>query len=284
MITIKNLDFGYKKTKLFKDLSLDLKHGSIYGLLGKNGAGKTTFLKILAGLIFPESGEISVLGFTPSERNPDFLKEIFFLPEEYTLPGIKPGEFKKIYAPFYPDFDDEEFFKLISEFDLPEDSKLSALSYGQKKKFLLSFGIASNSRILLLDEPTNGLDIPTKTRFRKIVASSQSKERIIIISTHQVRDVENLIDPVIILDDGSIIFNETMDRVTDVLSVKKISTLSDETDILYSENEIDGYKVVVKNRESDQNVIDFEILFNTVITNPQGIQAAFNGGYHNENK
>ncbi len=284
MITIKNLDFGYKKTKLFKDLSLDLKHGSIYGLLGKNGAGKTTLLKILAGLIFPESGEISVLGFTPSERNPDFLKEIFFLPEEYTLPGIKPGEFKKIYAPFYPDFDDEEFFKLISEFSLPEDSKLSNFSYGQKKKFLLSFGIASNSRILLLDEPTNGLDIPTKTRFRKIVASSQSKDRIIIISTHQVRDVENLIDPVIILDDGSIIFNETMDRVTDVLSVKKISTLSDETDILYSENEIDGYKVVVKNRDRDQSAIDFETLFNTVITNPHGIQSAFNGGSPNETK
>ena len=284
MITIEKLNFDYKKKKLFKGLSLDLKDGSIYGLLGKNGAGKTTFLKILAGLIFPESGEISVLGFTPAERNPDFLKELFFLPEEYTLPGIKAGEYKKIYAPFYPDFDEKRFFELISEFDLPEDSKLSNFSYGQKKKFLLSFGIASNSRILLLDEPTNGLDIPTKTGFRKIVASSQSKERIIIISTHQVRDVEHLIDPVLILDEGRIIFNETMDRVADVLSVKKVSSLSDAADILYSENEIDGYKVVVKNRDRNQSAIDFETLFNAVITNPHGIQSAFNGGSPNETK
>ncbi len=284
MITIEKLNFGYKKKKLFKDLSLDLNHGSIYGLLGKNGAGKTTFLKILAGLIFPESGAVSVLGFTPAERNPDFLKELFFLPEEYTLPGIKLGEYKKIYAPFYPDFDDERFWELTSGFELPEESKLSSFSYGQKKKFLLSFGIASNSKILLLDEPTNGLDIPTKTRFRKIVASSQSKERIIIISTHQVRDVEHLIDPVIILDDGRVIFNETMERVADVLSVKKVSSLSDEPDILYSESEIDGYKVVVTNRDKDQSAIDFETLFNTVISNPDGIQSAFNGGSLNETK
>ena len=282
MINISNLDFAYKKTKLFTNLSLELKAGSIYGLLGKNGAGKTSLLKIISGLLFPDIGTIEINGFTPQLRKPEFLQDIFFLPEEYYLPGLKAAEYKKTYAPFYPHFDEGNFMELLKEFQLPMDQKLNSFSYGQKKKFLISFGIACNSRIFLLDEPTNGLDIPSKTQFRRIIASVGTENRLIIISTHQVRDMENLIDPIIIIDEGRVIFNESIEQVTDKLTVKKISDEPAKGTVLYSEKEIDGYKVVMANQNNNQTEIELETLFNTVVTNPEGIKSVFNGGSNNE--
>lgn len=284
MINISNLDFAYKKTKLFTNLSLELKAGNIYGLLGKNGAGKTSLLKIISGLLFPDMGAVEVNSFIPQHRNPEFLQDIFFLPEEYYLPGLKAVEFKKTYAPFYPAFDESRFMELLNEFELPMDQKLNSFSYGQKKKFLISFGIACNSRIFLLDEPTNGLDIPSKTQFRRIIASVGTENRLIIISTHQVRDMENLIDPIIIIDEGRVIFNESIEQVTDKLTVKKVSIEPAIETVLYSEKEIDGYKVVMINQDQDQTEIELETLFNTVVTNPDGIKSVFNGGSDNENK
>ena len=282
MINITNLDFAYKKTKLFTDLSLELKPGNIYGLLGKNGAGKTSLLKLISGLLFPDTGKIEVNNFIPRQRNPEFLQDIFFLPEEYYLPGLKTAEFKTSYAPFYPAFDEIKFMELLKEFQLPMDQKLNSFSYGQKKKFLISFGIACNSRIFLLDEPTNGLDIPSKTQFRRIIASSGTENRLIIISTHQVRDMESLIDPIIIIDEGRVIFNESIERVTDKLTIKKVTEEPAKGTVLYSEKEIDGYKVVMTNTDQDQTDIDFETLFNTVVSNPNGVQSVFNGGTNNE--
>lgn len=282
MINISNLDFAYKKTKLFSNLSLTLKPGNIYGLLGKNGAGKTSLLKIISGLLFPGNGVIKVNNFIPKDRYPDFLQDIFFLPEEYFLPGLKIENYKKIYAPLYPRFDDKKFNDLIDEFNLPREQKLNSFSYGQKKKFLISFGISCNSRIFLLDEPTNGLDIPSKTQFRKIIASAGTEERIIIISTHQVRDMEHLIDPIIIVDEGRVIFNESMESITDKITVQKVTDKPEEGSVLYLEKEIDGYKVVVPNKDYDQTDIDFETLFNTIVSNPDGIKSIFSGGTNNE--
>lgn len=283
MINISNMDFAYKKTNLFSNLSLNLKPGNIYGLLGKNGAGKTSLLKIISGLLFPDMGLVKVNSFIPNKREPDFLQDIFFLPEEYYLPGLKADEYRKTYAPFYPSFDEAKFTELLTEFKLPLNQKLNSFSYGQKKKFLISFGIACNSRIFLLDEPTNGLDIPSKTQFRRIIATVGTEDRLIIISTHQVRDMENLIDPIIIIDEGKVIFNESMERITDKITVKKVTDEPGKDDVLYSEKEIDGYKIVMENKDQDQTDIDFETLFNTVVTNPEGIKTVFNGGIKNEN-
>lgn len=283
MIKLSHLDFAYKKRKLFSNLSLNLEAGNIYGLLGKNGAGKTTLLKIISGLLFPESGDIHVAGFIPRLREPDFLQEIFFLPEEYILPGLKMIDYKKLYAPFYPAFSEERFMTLVEEFKLPLDQKLNSFSHGQKKKFLLSFGIACNSRIFLLDEPTNGLDIPSKTQFRKIIASAGSDNRIIIISTHQVRDVENLIDPLVIIDNGKVIFNYPLEQVTQKISVKTMSEKPTDSTILYTEEELNGFRVVLANKEGDESPIDLETIFNTVISNPAGIQKLFTGEDNHEN-
>ncbi len=284
MINISNLNFSYKKKTLFSNLSLELKAGNIYGLLGKNGAGKTTLLKIISGLLFPDKGQVEAAGFVPSLRKPDFLKEVFFLPEEYNLPGLKIAEYKKIYAPFYSSFNNDKFEELLEEFQLPSNLKLSSLSYGQKKKFLISFGIACNSRLFLLDEPTNGLDIPSKTQFRKIIASAGSESRLIIISTHQVRDMENLIDPIIIINEGQVIFNQSMEQVADTLTVKKTAEEPEKGTVFYTERELDGYISVLAGNGEDTAGMELEMLFNTVITNPSEIQSLFKGEHDNETR
>lgn len=209
MIEINNLYFKYKSAKeLFTDLNLQLKAGSVYGLLGKNGAGKTTLLKLIAGMLFPESGICRVLGFTPQHRLPQFLQEIYFIPEEFYVPPITAKTYVNLYAPFYTNFDNKIFQDAMNEFDLPTNKELTTLSYGQKKKFLVVFGLAANCKLLLLDEPTNGLDIPSKSQFRKLLASTLTEDKAFIIATHQVRDLETLIDTVVILDDGRVIFNQ----------------------------------------------------------------------------
>ncbi len=178
--------FGYNGANVFEDLNLEMTRGNIYGLLGLNGAGKTTLMKLMTGLLFPRTGTVSVLGDNPARRYPDVLSRIFMLPEELHLPGISVKEYLISRSPFFPAFDNERFKRYMGEFDIPQDKKLSKLSYGQQKKFLLSFGLACGSELLVLDEPTNGLDIPSKGMFRRLVAEALSDERVFIISTHQV--------------------------------------------------------------------------------------------------
>jgi len=203
MLEINNLDFGYKKKqKLFNDLSLNLKRGSIYGLLGKNGAGKSTLLKIMTGLLYADNGHIKFDGDDVHERLPKTLQDIFFLPEELYLPDFSMDKYVDLMSVFYPKFNVGELAELARDFEIEENKSLKTLSYGQKKKFLIAFGIATNCSLILMDEPTNGLDIPSKSQFRRIVASVMDENRSFLISTHQVRDLENLIDPIIIIENN----------------------------------------------------------------------------------
>ncbi len=198
MINIQTLDFAYRKQRsLFDTLSLSLKPGSITGLLGKNGAGKTTLLKLIAGLLYPRSGVIEVNGFHPKNREPSFLSEIFLVPEEFYLPSISITTYIKANSIFYPRFDHDLMQKLLIEFELAMDNSIHRLSYGQKKKFIVSFALATKCRVLILDEPTNGLDIPSKSIFRKVMAGNLDEDQLVLISTHQVKDVENLIDNIV---------------------------------------------------------------------------------------
>lgn len=277
MIHIKNLKFSYMRKKpLFDDLNLMLPTGNIYGLLGKNGAGKTSLLKIISGLLFPKGGEVKVSEYRPADRNPAFLREIFYVGEEFTLPSMKPGKYVELYAPFYPRFNQSLFDDCIYEFRLPGDQKLNAMSYGQKKKFLLSFGIATDCRLLILDEPTNGLDIPSKSQFRKIIAKAVHDERSFIISTHQVRDMESLIDPVIILDEGQIVFNRNSEEISRRLVVKKMTEVPPGMDPVYAEHNLGGYTVVMENTANEDSWMNLETLFNAVIHNKEAVNQIFN--------
>ena len=264
MIEIRELTFGYGKEKLFDGLDLSVAPGNIYGLLGKNGAGKTSLLRIVSGLLFPDRGRCSVLGADPVRRLPSMLNSIFSVPEEFILPGVKPVEYVTMLSPFYPLFDRGAFDRYFSEFQLMTDKKLTAYSYGQKKKFLLAFGLATNCPILLLDEPTNGLDIPSKSQFRRTVASALTEERTFIISTHQVRDMENLIDPVIILDEGRIIFNDDLESVAKKVSITLERDEPASAGTLYSEKVLGGYTVVRRSSGGEETAIDLEVLFSLV--------------------
>jgi ABC-2 type transport system ATP-binding protein len=263
MIQIKDMSFAYPRQKdLFSILSMNLATGSITGLLGKNGAGKTSLLKLLAGLLHSQSGMISVFDHTPRKRDVSMLSNIFFVPEEFNFPMITLNEYRKAYAPFYPGFDNELLDSILLEFELQSDRNLQRLSHGQKKKFLIAFALSTRCRLLILDEPTNGLDIPSKVLFRKILAGSLDEEQLVIISTHQVKDVENIIDTIIILDNGKIIFQNTIAEISEKASF--ITSTSDDVEgSIYSEPIPGGYRVVIPSGQS-QTEVDIELLFNAV--------------------
>ena len=267
MIILNKITFWYKRDRmLFNDLDLELSPGNIYGLLGRNGAGKTSLLKIISGLLIPKLGTLNVFGFDSTKRLPAFLQDVFIVPEEFSLQAIKIKEYVRANSVFYPLFNHTQLQLMLNEFGLDEDEKLNNISYGQKKKFLIAFGIACNSKLLLLDEPTNGLDIPSKSQFRKLIASSITEERIFIISTHQVRDLETIIDPIIIVENGSVVLNASSLQLYSKLNCKKITNKNEEG-VLYSEETFGGYNAVVLSNENNVNHIDIELLFSAVLSN-----------------
>jgi ABC-2 type transport system ATP-binding protein len=277
MIELKHIQFSYSKgKKLFEDLDLSIRPGSIYGLLGRNGAGKSTLLKHVCGMLYTDSGECTVFGIESKDRLPQMLQDIYIVPEEFQMPDIKLNLYTKLNSVFYPKFSQQLMDSYIKEFELPENEKLSKLSYGQKKKFLIAFGLATNARVLIFDEPTNGLDIPSKSQFRKIIASSLDENRIFIISTHQVRDLENLIDTIVILEQGKIIFNHSVAAISEKLAFEQNLNGYSADEILYSE-EITGKKSgILRNQSGMETRIDLELLFNGVMKNSNSINASFN--------
>jgi ABC-2 type transport system ATP-binding protein len=282
VININNLEFGYGRNTLFDNLNLTLQPGSIPGLLGKNGAGKTTLLRLMAGLLFPHNGEISIMNRNPENRSPDYLENLFFLPEEFDLPNITPALYEKLYAPFYPAFDSDRYKKCLEEFELYYTKKFKTLSFGQKKKFMISFGFATGCRFMLLDEPTNGLDIPSKTQLRRVLASTVTDDNMVVISTHQVRDLENIIDPVIILDEGQIIFNRSIEEINRRLRVTTEPDPPEPERVLYFEKTFNGYMSVSENKTPEESNINLETLFSTVISNRKKVSDVFEEGVNNE--
>ena len=277
MVELKNIHFSYKKKKpLFRGLNLQLSGGYIYGLLGKNGAGKTSLLKHMAGLLFPNSGECLVNGQKLNERQPEVMQDIFIIPEEFALPAVSIRTFVASTAPFYPRFSRVQFSHYLREFELTEEEKLSAMSFGQKKKFMIAFGLATNARFLILDEPTNGLDIPSKSQFRKIIASALEEEKVIVISTHQVRDLENLIDVVVVLEQGQIVFQHNIADISEKLRFVQDTGSFVPEEVLYSETAGGRQPGIVRNSQEMESRVDLELLFNGIMKNSAALEAALN--------
>lgn len=278
MISLDNIGFSYGKAPLFSNLTLHIPRGNIYGLLGINGAGKTTLLRLISGQLFRHAGTMETLGFDPKERDPRMLADIYYLPEENMLPAISAEKYLKIYAPFYPKFSMEAYRSYAAQFEIPSGKLLNQLSYGEKKKFNLSFGLASGTTLLLLDEPTNGLDIPSKSQFRKITASAMDENRVFIISTHQVRDMDNLIDPVIILHDGTVIFHHSLDDVSRNISVTFSRTIPEQHAYVHAEQVPGGFSIISRRTSNEPDTsIDLETLFNTAITVPDKLRESIGG-------
>ncbi|MDR0430494.1 MAG: ABC transporter ATP-binding protein [Tannerellaceae bacterium] len=274
MIGLTNVNFGYQKKKpVLRDINLLVEPGMIYGLLGKNGEGKTTLLKLMSGLLFPDSGECKVFGEMPSKRTASCLQNLFLLPEEIVLPDVSVGEYLKMYAPFYPDFDENIRLNCIESFGLSMSDSLRRMSLGQKKKVAITLALSANTPVVFMDEPTNGLDIPSKSVFRKLLGSSIRENQSVIISTHQVRDLESLIDSVIILDRGGIVLNRSLDEIGNRLDFRKVE--ADDT-VFYSEPSPVGVVGAVLNESGEKRPVSLELLFNAAVLPGDKIRHLFN--------
>lgn len=273
MIRIENLNFAYKKRDLlFENLNLNVSKGNIVGLLGKNGAGKTSMLKLISGMLYPQKGSCLIFGEESKKRLPSVLSQLYFLPEEIYAPLLMIKEFTKRYSAFYPDFSAADFSRYMKEFEIGEDENLKQLSYGQKKKVLIAFAIATNCKLLLMDEPTNGLDIPAKSQFRKIIASSIKEDQTIIISTHQIRDLGLMIDPILILHESKFILNMTQEEIMKKVSFIRGNNIDPASKFIYSEDFGGVKNQIIENTESVESVIDLELLFNAIVSNKKTVE------------
>ena len=278
MIKATDITFRYKKKTVFKDFSLSFENGKVYGLLGKNGAGKSTLLYLITGLLQPQKGKIGYDGKNVSNRLPSVLSDIFIVPEEFMLPNIPLRKYMSINKPFYPKFSEEQLRKNLSWFELDNNLNinLGSLSMGQKKKVFMSFALATNTSLLIMDEPTNGLDIPGKSQFKKFIASNMTDERTIIISTHQVQDIEKLIEHVIILENNSILLDSSAADICRNLYFINGASNIDYEKALYFSPSFQGYNALMPNEGEEETILNLEILFNAVLENPERIKRYFN--------
>ena len=264
MVEIRDLSFAYNGKLVFNSMELSVRPGSICGLLGVNGAGKSTLLKLIAGLLFPDGGSVRALGHEPRAREPSFLSDVFMLPEDLHLPSTGMRGYVATRAAFYPRFDADLFARYARTFELPDEEALGALSYGQQKKFLLAFGLATRARLVLLDEPTNGLDIPSKSTFRRAVAEAVADDRVFVISTHQVRDLG------VILHEGRVLLNRTLAEIGQRLRMTHSVSppAANAPNLLLTEPAVGGFWSVWEESSAGDGPFDLEVLFNAVVTQP----------------
>jgi len=275
MVSIRELHFSYRKKPVFTGLNLELQGGQIYGLLGKNGTGKSTLLRNIAGTLFPKKGRIEAMGYEPGKRLPAFLQRVFLIPEEFNLPAISLGDWVKYNSVFYPGFSGELFNGFIGDFQVPMDNKLSEMSHGQQKKALISFALATGASLLLMDEPTNGLDIHSKSQFRKVMAGVLEEGKCVVISTHQVKDLENLIDRVAVIDDGKILFDQALAAIARAFTFTISFDPEEAAGAIYSEPSLKGNALLLPNSGQEEGQVDLEILYKAIVQDPLKINHYF---------
>jgi ABC-2 type transport system ATP-binding protein len=275
MISIANLHFAYRRKPVFSGLDLELRPGHIYGLLGRNGMGKSTLLRSIAGFLFPQQGTIDVLGYAPRRRQPAFLQRVFLLPEDFYLPPMALERWVALYSAFYAHFDHGAFQRAAAGFELDVDGRLDQMSYGQRKKALICFALATNAQVLLLDEPTNGLDIVSKGQFRKVMAGAVDENKCIVISTHQIKDLENLIDRVTIIDEGKILFDQPIDAIQERLLFRLSYDPEEVAGAIYSEDSFRGSALILPNIEGEDSRPDLEMLYKAVMLRGERLNGLF---------
>jgi len=294
MITINDLGFTYGETGGLGSISLDkkkghilptdryvlrnitmnLEEGCIYGLLGENGVGKTTFLTLLSGLKKPQLGEIDIDGHKPYDREPSFLADQYYLSDEVAAVNMKAIDYARNYGKFWENFDIGKFKEVMEVLENDTEQKMTRMSFGQLKKTYIAFALACNTKYLFMDEPTNGLDIPSKAQFRKAVTKYTSEDSVILISTHQVRDLENIIDPIIILDRQDVLLNATIAEISEKLYFDYSSEPMENA--LYREMIPGGNIQVCLNQTGEDSKVNLEALFNTVHQHKELIKGIFN--------
>ena len=277
MITVDNLSFSYgkRKPKVLDGFSMNLTEGNVYGLLGKNGTGKSTLLYLMAGLLRVKTGKVCYKGMDVSKRCTAILQDMFLVPEEFALPALSMKQYVKLNAPFYPNFSMEQLKSCLNGFDMNEDIHLGELSMGQKKKAFMCFALATNASLLMMDEPSNGLDIPSKSQFRKVIASGMTDEKAVIISTHQVRDIDSLLDHVLIMNDSKLLLDESVANICDKLYFAEHGMNEPTGDVLYVQPSVQGNSVILPNLHHEDSKLNLEVLFNAMLAEKEKMQSIF---------
>ena len=274
MIRINDLGFSYGEKPVLKHIGMNLEEGKIYGLLGENGVGKTTLLTLLSGLKKPQAGSIDIDSHNPFDREPSFLTEQFYLSDDVNAANMKASDYASNYGKFWERFDMAKFMEIMEVFENDPTQKMNRMSTGQLKKTHIAFALACNTKYLFMDEPTNGLDIPSKAQFRKAIMKYTREDSTLLISTHQVRDLENVIDPIIILDKQDVLLNASIEEITQKLYFEYGSEKMDGA--LYSEMIPGGSIQVGLNTEGADSKVNIEALFNTVHQHKELIKGIFN--------
>lgn len=277
MLTINNLTFRYpyRSKPAVNNVSLEILPGGIYGLLGENGVGKSTLLYLISGLLTPNEGNSMLFGVDTRKREPQTLSDIILVPEEFNLPNISLSEYVKVNAPFYPNFSQEILELCLDEFHLERNLHLGRLSMGQKKKVFIAFAIAANTKLLLMDEPTNGFDIPGKAAFRAIMARTMSEERAVVISTHQVQDINLLLDHVIIMANDGIVLNASVGQILQKLAFKVTINQEEIEQALFAQPSLAGAVIVKENTDGIETDINLESLFQLAVFNRPIVERIF---------
>ena len=278
MIRINNITFSYRRKAddVLTNLSLSIEPGAIYGLLGLNGEGKSTLLHLMAGVLTPNAGNITIDDVDVRLRRPSTLSKLFIVPEEFSLPEISLENYVRINAPLYPNFNRDDMERYLKEFGLNSNINLKGLSMGQKKKVFISFALAANTPVMLMDEPTNGLDIPGKSTFRKVISMAASDDRTIIISTHQVRDIDKLLDHIIVMFNHKLLLNEPLSEISRRLAFVESNDAELVEKALYCQSSVAGKSLVLPNDNDDDSEVNLETLFNLAIEKPEVITQLFN--------
>lgn len=273
MIRIKNLCFAYKSQSIYRHLDAEINTSGAYGLFGRNGSGKSTLLKLMAGLLTPDTGDIQILRFQPRKRQPDFLNQIYILPEEFHLPDLTSTKLAQIQAPFYPKFSLDLYNEYIEIFAVPTTRRFSEMSLGQKKKVTIALALATLTPILLMDEPTNGLDIVSRSMFQEFMRRPEQRERVVLISTHQAHDLENIIDNIWFIENGKVLLSAPIGEINQALRMGVNDTLTADG-VIYHEKIGQQYFWVAKNQSSVSTDINVELLYKALSINPADIVEA----------
>lgn len=277
MLQVENISFSYRRGRkeVLNDFSLSLEKGRVYGLLGKNGAGKSTLLYLMSGLLTPKHGKVVYHDTDVRRRLPVTLQDMFLVPEEFELPSISLVSYIELNSKFYPRFSKEDMVEYLHFFEMGLDTDLGALSMGQKKKVFMSFALATNTSLLLMDEPTNGLDIPGKSQFRKFIASGMTDDKTIVISTHQVRDIDKVLNHVLIMDNSRVLLDESISGICGRLLFMESDDRELAQRALYMLPSVQGNFLMLPNTEDEETEINLELLFGATLAKPDMITGMF---------
>ena len=206
-----NKSYGYKQ--IIKDMNLNLEGGKIIGLLGPNGSGKSTLIKILGGVLKPDSGNVTIDG---KQIGIDTKRIVSYLPEStYLSPSLKVREAISMFADFYEDFRTERAEEMLNRLNINLNDTIKSLSKGTREKVQLVLVMSRDALVYLLDEPMGGVDPAAREYILKTILSNYNENACVIISTHLISDVEKVLDQVLFIQNGNVILNSTVDEIRD---------------------------------------------------------------------